>query len=170
MIYDHVLLDETSQSLRDRPIIDEEHIAEVVEDYFRRLHKHKDTGHATTLRWARFEHDDGHDVLNISRLLRGDQDQVQFVVGKLDPALRVDVEAAYAIPNRWQRRRRLRSLASRFAAVTVSAWKSRSYRPSDIADPIPATSDDPTFWFLHDDAYDEEIGLCPTPAASHQIF
>ena len=39
-----------------------------------------------------------------------------------------------------------------------------------IADPIPAGHDEPAFWFLHDDAYDLEIGLCPTPAMSTMIF
>jgi CRISPR-associated endonuclease/helicase Cas3 len=166
MIYDRVLLDETAQTLRERPTIDEERVMEAVETYFRRLHKHKDTGRNTTDKWARFEHDD----LNISRLLRGDQDRVQFCVGRLDLTLRSEVEAAYATPDRWQRRRALRMLASRITSVTVSAWKTPKYHPVDIADPVPATSEDPSFWFLHDDAYDEEIGLCPPRAASHHIF
>jgi CRISPR-associated endonuclease/helicase Cas3 len=160
-IYDLTLLDETAASLRDREI-DEERVTEVVEDYFRRLHRRKDTGFETTRSWSRFEHDE----MNISRLLRDDQEQISFVVGSLDLSLRHDVERVFRIRDRWDRRRELRCLAPRIALVTVSAWKSRSYTPSDIADPVPEGRDDPSFWFLHDDAYHPETGLCPTNAAS----
>jgi CRISPR-associated endonuclease/helicase Cas3 len=171
-IYDPTLLDETGASLRhgafeeDMAEIDEEDMAEIVEDYFRRLHKRKDVGLATTAKWSRFEHDD----LRVSRLLRGDQEQVSFVVGKLDPALREDVEGALNLPDRWVRRRELRGLAPRIASVTVSAWKTPKYVPSDIADPVPAWSESPIFWFLHDDAYNEEVGLCPPKAMSQLLF
>ena len=164
-IYDPTLLEETAASLRGRAI-DEEHVKEIVEDYFHRLHSRKDIGVETTQSWSRFEHDE----LNVSRLLRGDQEQVSFVVGALDPTLRDDVETAFGIRDRWERRRSLRKLAPLVAQVTVSAWKSRKYTPSDIADPVPTGRDDPTFWFLHDDAYNLETGLCPPRAASNMIF
>jgi hypothetical protein len=54
--------------------------------------------------------------------------------------------------------------------VTVSSWKSKGYTPSDFADPVPAGRDDPAFWFLHDDAYKLETGLCLSKAANNMIF
>jgi CRISPR-associated endonuclease/helicase Cas3 len=172
-IYDRILLDQTAVGLRGCPI-DEENVLPIVEAYFARLHKYKDTGCQTTQRWSKFEHgrDDrrGLEELDVSRLLRGDQDQVSFVVAKLDPGLREKVEAAYGLIDRWERRRALRRLAPDIAQVTVSVWKSRKYTPSDIADPVPSGSPDPAFWFLHDDAYDRETGLCPPRALSSQIF
>ena len=168
-IYDHTLLDETEASFSTRPgaTVNEEEVKEIVEDYFARLRLHKETGVDTTCHWARFRHDD----LNVSQLLRGDQEQqVSFVVGKLDPTLQSEVEAAFRLRDRWDRRRKLRRLASRLALVTVSARKSKHYTPSDIADPLPEGSDDPSFWFLHDDAYDEETGLCPPKTAASMIF
>ncbi len=163
-IYDPTLLDETAECLKACSI-DEEQVTEVVENYFRRLHRRKDTGLTTTKKWSNFEHDD----LNVSHLLRDRQEQVSFVVGKLDSTLRGDVEAAFRIRDRWERRRELRRLAPRIATVTVSAWKSKDYNPSDIADPLPG-GDDPTFWFLHDKNYDPETGLCPPRSVSHLII
>jgi hypothetical protein len=64
----------------------------------------------------------------------------------------------------------LRRLAPRIASVSVSAWKTPRYIPADIADPVPAGSETPIFWFLHDNAYDEEVGLCPPKAASQYLF
>ena len=172
-IYDSTLLDETAESLR-AGAIDEEDVLPIVEDYFARLHKRKDTGAETTQRWSKFDHswDEKRrlEEINVSRLLRGDQEQVSFVVGKLDRKLRSKVELAFTICDRWDRRRALRKLAPDIAQVTVSAWKSRKYNPSDIADPVPARKDEPAFWFLHDDAYDMEKGLCPPRALSNTIF
>jgi hypothetical protein len=164
-IYDKILLEQTAEALRGCPI-DEEDVLPSVEAYFARLHKYKDTGSRTTVDWSKFNHEE----LNISRLLRGDQDQVSFVVGGLDRTLRKEVEATYNLRDRWERRRQLRSLAPRIANVTVSAWKSRRYTPSDIADPMPAGKPDPAFWFLLDDFYDREIGLCPPRVLGNQMF
>ena len=164
-IYEDILLNTTRTILEEsgpQGRLTEEQIGPVVEEYFRRLHQYVDTGAATTIAWANFEHDD----LSVSRLLRGKQDQVNFVVGKLDPGLRQEVERVMAIRDRWERRRALRRIAPRLALVTVSAWKSKKYTPDDIADPLPANWrslgwDHPTFWFLHDNAYDDELGLSP---------
>jgi hypothetical protein len=80
-----------------------------------------------------------------------------------------------AVKNRWQRRRELRQLAPRLALVTVSAWKSRSYSPDDIAEPLPHDYrargwDEPGFWFLDDGAYDLEMGLCPDARPSCRLL
>lgn len=172
-IYDPTLLDETAESLRDHTI-NEEDVLKLVEDYFARLHRRKDTGAETTQRWSKFEHtrDErrGLEEVDVSRLLRGDQEQVSFVVGKFDRGLRDKVESAFGVRDRWERRRLLRKLAPSIAQVTVSVWKSTKYTPSDIADPVPDARDEPAFWFLHDDAYDKDKGLCPSRALSNKIF
>jgi CRISPR-associated endonuclease/helicase Cas3 len=172
-IYDSTLLDETAESLRGSTI-DEEDAMKIGEGYFARLHKRKDTGLETTQRWSKFEHSRdekrGLAEVDVSRLLRGDHEQVSFVVGKLDRSLRDKVETAFGIRDRWERRRALRKLAPGIAQVTVSAWKSRKYIPSDIADPVPEGREEPAFWFLHDDAYDKERGLCPPRELSNTIL
>jgi CRISPR-associated endonuclease/helicase Cas3 len=121
-IYDPTLLDETAASLQGRAI-DEELVTEVVEDYFRRLHRRKDTGPEVTRSWSRFEHDD----LNVSRLLRDGQEQISFVVGALDPTLRDDVETAFRHRDRWDRRRAIRRLAPRIAL----AWIPTEAKPAN---------------------------------------
>ena len=103
-IYDPTLLETTRESLGNRTL-DEEDVLKVVEDYFARLHRRKDTGLETTERWSRFEHSRdekrGLEEVNVSRLLRGDQEQVSFVVGKLKRGLRDEVERAFDIRDRW---------------------------------------------------------------------
>ncbi|MGO8746923.1 MAG: CRISPR-associated helicase Cas3' [Thermoguttaceae bacterium] len=171
-VYDGPLLEHTRNALEPylRTGLNEEQVIQAVERYFRGIVSKSvmACGRDTTQQWSRFEHDD----IDVSALLRGGNDQVQFVVLKRDPdpnGLRRLIEQAWATADRWERRRALRALAPRIARVTVSAWRSRKYRPDDIADPFP---DDAVtaFWFLHDDAYDEEVGLCPQPLTGFNIL
>jgi CRISPR-associated endonuclease/helicase Cas3 len=87
---DDVLLSTTRDLLAEygtSGVLQEEQIGPVVGEYFRRLHCYINTGAGTTRHWANFEHDES----NVSRLLRGNQDQVAFVVRKLDPGLEAEV-------------------------------------------------------------------------------
>ena len=165
-IYDGALLGQTSSAIKPflETGLDEEHVTETVETYFREIVEKsvKARGKDITDKWSCFDHGE----INVSKLLRGNQDQVSFVVLKRDPtgALRDRIESTWKIEDRWERRRGLRNLAPEIARVTVSAWKSPKWQPHDIADPFPANTDKPSFWFLQDEHYSEKIGLClPTP-------
>ena len=171
-VYDAPLLDHTRDALGPYLAtgLDEEQVIDAVDGYFRGIVSKSvmACGRDTTQKWSRFQHDD----IDVSGLLRGDNEQVQFVVLKRDPdpaELRRRIEQAWGVRDRWERRRALRELAPRIARVTVSAWRSRKYRPDDIADPFPNDAV-AAFWFLHDDAYDEEVGLCPQPLTGCQLI
>ncbi len=162
-----IQLDTTAELLRGARVINEEVVTELAEQYFAELANKKDGGSELTANWARFAHDD----INIQYQLRGDNNrQVSFVVEKLDPSLRDEIVAAYQEKNRWKRRSKLRDLGPRIAQVTVTAWKNRSFRPEDVAEPFPA-ADFPSFWFLQDQYYDEkELGLCLTSISGSEIY
>lgn len=165
-IYDKIALSSSAELLRSTPVVNEEDVTDLVERYFTELARKKDSGSKLTNDWARFAHDD----INIQRELRGDNNrQVSLVVEKLDPSLRDEIVSAYDEKDRWKRRRRLRDLGPRIAQVTVTAWLNKSFRPEDIAEPFPNT-DYPSFWFLHDQYYDDEVGLSLVAIAGTEIF
>lgn len=165
-IYDPIALISSAELLRSTPFINEEDVTELVEQYFAELARKKDGGSALTNQWARFAHDD----IDIQRELRGDSNrQVSFVVEKLDPSLRDEIASAYQESDRWKRRRRLRDLGPRIAQVTVTAWLNKSFRPEDVAEPFP-NADFPSFWFLNDAYYDEEVGLSVNNVAGTEIY
>jgi CRISPR-associated endonuclease/helicase Cas3 len=162
-----IQLDTTAELLRGATVIQEEVVTELAEQYFAQLAKKRDGGSKLTENWARFAHDD----INIQYELRGKNDrQVSFVVEKLDLSLRDEIVAAYEETNRWKRRRRLRDLGPRIAQVTVTAWRNKSFRPEDVAEPFPR-AEFPSFWFLQDQYYDEnELGLCLTGISGSEIY
>jgi hypothetical protein len=165
-IYDRIALSSSAELLRSTPLVNEEDVTDLVEQYFAALARKKDSGSALTDKWARFAHDD----INIQRALRGDDNrQVSFVVEKLDPSLRDAIVSAYEERDRWKRRRRLRDLGPRIAQVTVTAWLNKSFRPEDVAEPFP-NADFPSFWFLNDNYYDDEVGLSVNNVAGTEIY
>jgi len=165
-IYDKIALSSSAELLRLTPVVNEEDVTDLVEQYFAELAKKKDGGSDLTEKWARFAHDD----INIQRELRGDNNrQVSFVVEKLDPSLRDEIVAAYEEKDRWKRRRRLRDLGPRIALVTVTAWLNKSFRPEDVAEPFP-NADFPSFWFLNHIYYNDEVGLSLDKVAGTEIY
>ena len=165
-IYDKIALSSSAELLRSTDVVNEEDVTDLVERYFAELAKKKDGGSDLTEKWARFAHDD----INIQRELRGDNNrQVSFVVEKLDPSLRDEIVAAYEETDRWKRRRRLRNLGPRIALVTVTAWLNQSFRPEDVAEPFP-NADFPSFWFLKDEYYNDEVGLSLDNVAGTEIY
>lgn len=150
-----ISLQETRRVLEGRKTANEEDVLELAEQYFAAIRHHKDLGQQHTRDWAYFK-----EHLNVSRLLRGDQDrQYQFVVAERDePAegeleLREALEQALAIADRWAKRRALRRLAPRMAQVTVSVWEQRNFRPENIAYQVGLS------WFVREGFYDPKRGL-----------
>lgn len=159
-----VRLQETRRVLEDQEVISEEAVLRVCDDYFARLRNGKDLGTKHTRDWASL----ADEQPNIRELLRGDNaGQVQLIVAERDEGdLTADIEAARAVPDRWDRRRALRKLAGRIAQVTVSVWARKGWHPTDIANPLGYyDSDKPLehpWWIVHPGKYNPKTGLDTT--------
>ena len=55
------------------------------------------------------------------------------------------------------------------AQVTVTAWLNKSFRPEEIAEPF-RNADFPSFSFLHDRYYDDEVGLSLATIVGTEIY
>ena len=150
-----ISLQETRKVLEGRDTANEEDVLELADQYFAAIRHHKDLGQKHTQDWAYFK-----DHLDVSKLLRGDQDrQYQFVVAERDepaegePGLQEALEQALATEDRWAKRCALRRLAPRMAQVTVSVWEQRNFRPENIAYQVGLS------WFVREGFYDAKRGL-----------
>jgi len=150
-----ISLQETRKVLEGRDAANEEDVLELADQYFAAIRHHKDLGQKHTQDWAYFK-----DHLDVSRLLRGDQDrQYQFVVAERDepaegePGLQEALKQALATEDRWAKRRALRRLAPRMAQITVSVWEQKNFRPENIAYQVGLS------WFVREGFYDAKRGL-----------
>jgi CRISPR-associated endonuclease/helicase Cas3 len=117
-IYDKVLLQETRTVLGQVSSVDEEDVLRLAEQYFALLREKKDTGTEVTKAWLDWQEFDP-----VRHLLRGKKPhQVSFVVIEQDPDLKGKLGRAFAVRDRWDRRREIRKLAAQVAAVTVNVW------------------------------------------------
>lgn len=156
-------LEATRRVLEQCTELAEERIYPVVSEYFALLRANKNLGECYTRNYATFE-----EALKVSTLLRGDQShKMQLIVASRDPAggLVEEMAAALAESDRFARRRRLRSLAGRIAAVTVSVWVRGDWRPEQIADPVDPMGRyrgegvEYPWWVVRSDCYDVERGI-----------
>ncbi len=91
---------------------------------------------------------------DIRKELRGNLQQYSLIVEKYIPELKQEIEQIFKEDiDRWERRRRLKSLLSKIAmnSISVNAYK---FNPDDIA--IKGRGD---FYFLESRYYDDEIGF-----------
>ncbi|MCP3971386.1 MAG: hypothetical protein GY717_13910, partial [Rhodobacteraceae bacterium] len=114
-LYDPVLLDATHEVLARRAQIDEEDVLALGRDYFALLKARTDTGADLTARFARWE-----EMESVHALLRGDREQISFVVPDSAGEVQARIAAALALADRWQRRSALRELAASVQQRTVS--------------------------------------------------
>lgn len=95
-----------------------------------------------------------HHDFNIKSELRGELRQYNLIVENSVPELRDEIEQIFGEDlDRWERRRRLKGLASKIAmnSISVNAYK---FNPDDISDKGKGN-----FYFLKSQYYDEEIGF-----------
>jgi len=159
MIYDPILLQETTRVLEGADSIDEDQVYALTCRYFDLLRGKKNLGTAAVESWINWEQTE-----SIRRLLRGLQrPQAAFVVVDQDRELPGLLIAACDIPDRWDRKRQFRALAARIARVTVTVTPSISsdFDPGDFADPFPedAGGEEAWFWLLRAGVYDPDGGL-----------
>lgn len=154
-------LEETRKVLDNYDHVPEEDVLGVCDDYFSRLRDGKDLGYRHTFNWATLDEEQP----NIRELLRGERTgQVQLLVAERDEEdLVADIKSALRVPDRWDRRRALRKLASRIAQVTVSVWVKDDWHPTDVADPIGEDYPDKPleypWWIVRSGNYNPETGL-----------
>ena len=135
-IYDKVLLRLTRQALTEFEnvgFIPESEVLSLTAYYFELAREEKETGADVTKRfahWLEFEED-------VQTMLRGEQaNQLTFVVIEQAPGLRARLQEVADIKgasNRWEKRRRLRKLASEIALVSVTVYdRSATDAPIDL--------------------------------------
>jgi len=159
MIYsDKILLQATSEVLRELETIDEEHVYDLTLRYFEILRREKNLGADVVESWINWE-----ETQSVRSLFRGDQrPQLSFVVVDQDPEIPQFLESARAIPDRWERKRAFRALAPRIAAITVSITVAeKKLDPSDFGNPFPSEvePEDAWFWLVKPGIYDSDCGL-----------
>lgn len=142
----------------------ESKVFDLASQYFIEL-KRKDLGENRTECLIDFSHEyrrEGKQVeFDIRKELRGNLQQYSLIVEKYIPELKQEIEQIINKKDidRWERRRRLKSLSSKIAmnSISVNAYK---FNPDDIA--IKGRGN---FYFLEARYYDDEIGFnYQTPA------
>lgn len=158
-VYDPILLQETRTAINETSkrgesmaTIPEKDILALTKRYFAAVAEKKDTGSAFTKQFATWD----RDFPDPLQLLRGKkQKQVQFVVIEKDSELRKELEQTSILTDRWERRRTLRNLSPRIAAITVSVYAKPEWQPEQFSDP-DATGN---FYLLRAGYYSSERGL-----------
>jgi CRISPR-associated endonuclease/helicase Cas3 len=163
---DGVLLQETRRILEGRETVDEEEIYALNRQYFDLLRDKKNLGAEHVKNWL-----DWQETKSVRRLLRGDQPpQLAFVVADQAHDLIACLDAARHIADRWERKRRFRSLAPAIAQVTVTVYDRPGLDPFDFAQPFPpdAGRDEAWFWILRTGIYDSGRGLDLNPGSEDE--
>ncbi len=170
-IYDSVHLSVTHQVLSNLEQILEEEIIEIVDKYFGKLKQNKDLGEQLTKNFAEWLED-----IDIRKELRGEHIlQIEFLVLHATPIeenqqtdlvelqqtendkLKVEIEQALKVSDRWDRRAALRKLSAKIQKRTVSVYANK-IRPEIYATPISRGSI-PYFWVVEPKYYTAQAGL-----------
>jgi CRISPR-associated endonuclease/helicase Cas3 len=157
MIYDPILLQATEELLCGLDTIDEEAVYGLTLNYYRALGEKKNLGSQVVESWINWE-----ETPSVRHLFRGDaRPQLAFVVIDQDPTLPDRLEAIRELPDRWERKRQMRTLAPDIAKVTVTVCDNGRIDPESFADPFPrgVAREDAWFWLLHPGVYDPDGGL-----------
>ncbi len=154
-IYDKTLLEKTAAILaQNKDFIPEEKIFPLVADYFKMLKDSIDVGRQKAEDWVYWREE-----LDIKKLLRNDNSKYSFIVISQDEPeegelpLRDALDQALEIEDIWERKRKIRSLKSRLAQLTISVWANKDIIPEEIAEPLGC------FYLLRDDYYIPGKGL-----------
>jgi len=154
-IYDKTLLEKTAVTFEQKNIcIPEEHIFPMVTNYYKLLKNAKDIGWQKAADWGYWKKN-----LDIKKLLRNDNNKYSFIVTSQDEPeedelpLKNAIFQALEIKDIWERKRKIRSLKSRLAQLTISVWANKNIIPEEIADPLGC------FYLLKNDYYIPGKGL-----------
>lgn len=148
-VYDRILLEKTATVLsKAEQTLQEGEMFPLVTKYFSEIKNSKNIGEAEAQEWAYWEKD-----LDVKKMLRGDNRKYSFVVASQDlpkkdelPIMEA-VLMALTVDDPWERRRKIRSLGGRIAAITISIWDDGTLDPDDISEQIGC------FYFLKNEFY-----------------
>ena len=148
-IYDTTLLEKTEAALDIQAnSISEKDIFPLIGSYFSQLKSVKDTGLDVAEKWTYWEQH-----IDVKKLLRDNQRKYTFIVAAQDSPkpnekpIKAALKEALDIPDRWKRKRKIRTLAKRLAELTISVWETARIDPDRISERIGC------FNFLKDDYY-----------------
>jgi len=161
MVYDNILLDCTAFSMSGKIEIPEEQFYRLGSCYFESVRERLGKSMEIVRAYAQYTHkyDEGGKemIVDIKKLLRGDERQEQFIISSLDEDLPKKIEDALEIKDRWKRRYAVKTISKRIAANSVSIRfeKWMPVRPDDLA-----TYKIRNFRILDEQFYDKEgVGL-----------
>lgn len=156
-VYDDKLLGCTAFSLNNSAKLSENQFYNYGTRYFQYVRE--GLGHSMKVvnAFADYSHryvDSGDEVVvNIKKLLRGDEWQEQFIVSSFDLRLLQDIKDALEIEDRWERRYALKRLSKRISenSINIRFEKWMPNRPNDFADYKIGN-----FWILDEQFYDKD--------------
>jgi len=134
MVYDDILLDCTAFSMSGNIEIPEEWFYSLGSRYFEMVREQLGKSMKIVEAYAQYTHKYDETVVNIKKLLRGDERQDQFIISSLDEDLPKDIGEALEIKDRWKRRYAIKSISKRIAAnsVNIRFEKWMPVRPDDL--------------------------------------
>jgi CRISPR-associated endonuclease/helicase Cas3 len=156
-VYDDKLLECTAFSLNNATKLCEDKFYNYGDSYFQYVRERLGHSMKVVEAFATYNHKytNGKDetIVNIKKLLRGDEWQEQFIVLSLDNELAQKIKNALEIEDRWERRYALKRLAKRIAenSINVRFEKWMPNRPDDFADYKIGN-----FWIINEQFYDKE--------------
>mgnify|MGYP000375779498 CR=1 FL=1 len=165
MVYDGVLLECTTFSIAGNQEIAEEHFYNFGSRYFESVRDKLGQSMKVLRAYSEYSHEYDEKIINIKKLLRGDEYQEQFIIPSLDEKLPAEIRQALDIEDRWKRRYAIKKLAKRIAANSVSMQfeKWMAIRPDDLTVGKPIGN----FRMLDEQFYDKEgVGLDVYPKSS----
>ncbi len=158
MVYDGVLLECTTFSIADNLDISETQFYNFGSRYFKSVRAKLGQSMKVVRAYSEYSHEYNEKRVNIKKLLRGDEDQEQFIIPSLDEKLPKEIRQALDIEDRWKRRYEIKKLAKRISANSVSMRFDKwiAVRPDDliVGEPIG------NFRILDEQFYDKDgVGL-----------
>ena len=134
MVYDPILLDCTAFSVSGNSEIPEERFYSLGSRYFEMVRGRLGESMKVVKAYAQYTHKYDETIVDIKKLLRGDERQEQFIISSLDKDLPKKIEDALEIKDRWKRRYAIKSISKRIAANSVSMRfeKWMAVRPDDL--------------------------------------
>ncbi len=134
MVYDNILLDCTEFSMSGNIEIPEEQFYNLGYRYFEMVRGRLGKSMKIVRAYAQYAHKYDETIVDIKKLLRGDEYQEQFIVSSLDKNLPNEIDKALMIEDRWKRRYAIKRLSKNISehSVSIRFEKWMPCRPDDL--------------------------------------
>jgi CRISPR-associated endonuclease/helicase Cas3 len=131
-VYDKTILVTAREALSEFEEMTEDEILPLIDKYFSLLRSRKDTGKDLTHHFAYWE-----EMENVHRILRPESgEQIGFLVidDEEGQQLITQLQQAFAVEDRWKKRRALQALASDLNKRTVTVYDRKDFYPDEYID------------------------------------